>query len=106
MDYWLKSMSMDNLRHQKKEGSAISERFCFNTKPIAVRSENLVSSIKATNENIQTVDGVSTIFFYILAMSWGYYLDAASTRFLFILMFTDSWNVTTSIDALKYIWLD
>ena len=100
------AVSMDDLRHQKKEGSAISDRLRFNTKPIAVRSENLVSSIKATNGNIQTGDGVSTIIFDIPAMSGGYYLDAASTRFSFNLMFTDSSNVATSIDALKYIWLD
>ena len=100
------AVSMDDLRHQKKEGSAISDRLRFNTKPIAVRSENLVSSIKATNGNIQTGDGVSTIIFDIPAMSGGYYLDAALTRFSFNLRLTDVSSNATSIDTLKYIWLD
>ena len=46
-----KNIDMDQLRHQKKEGSAVSDRLKFDVKPIAVRSENLVTSIKATNGN-------------------------------------------------------
>ena len=97
---------MDTLRHQKKEGSAVSDRLKFDVKPIAVRSENLVTSIKATNGNAQSGDGISTIIFDIPAMSGGYYLDAASTRFSFNLRFTDVSGNATAIDALKYIWLD
>jgi len=97
---------MDQLRHQKKEGSAVSDRLKFDVKPIAVRSENLVTSIKATNGNAQSGDGISTIIFDVPAMSGGYYLDAASTRFSFNLRFTDVSNNATSIDAAKYIFLD
>ena len=97
---------MDQLRHQKKEGSAVSDRLKFDVKPIAVRSENLVTSIKATNGNAQSGDGISTIIFDIPAMSGGYYLDAASTRFSFNLRFTDVSNNTTAIDTGKYVWLD
>ena len=64
---------MDQLRHQKKEGSAVSDRLKFDVKPIAVRSENLVTSIKATNGNAQSGDGISNIIFDIPAMSGGYY---------------------------------
>ena len=97
---------MDTLRHQKKEGSAVSDRLKFDVKPIAVRSENLVTSIKATNGNAQSGDGISTIIFDIPAMSGGYYLDAASTRFSFNLRFTDVSGNATSVDTLKYVWLD
>ena len=97
---------MDQLRHQKKEGSAVSDRLKFDVKPIAVRSENLVTSIKATNGNAQSGDGISTIIFDIPAMSGGYYLDAASTRFSFNIRFTDVSNNATAIDTGKYAWLD
>ena len=97
---------MDQLRHQKKEGSAVSDRLKFDVKPIAVRSENLVTSIKATNGNAQSGDGISTLIFDIPAMSGGYYLDAASTRFSFNIRFTDVSNNATAIDLGKYVWLD
>ena len=71
-----------------------------------MRSENLLSSVKASNGNIQSGDGISTVIFDIPAMSGGYYLDAAATRFSFDLEFTDASGGATAIDNLKYIFLD
>ena len=84
----------------------MSDRLKFDVKATAVRSENLVASIKATNGNAQSGDGISTVIFHIPAMSRGYYLDAALTRFSFNLRFTDVSGNATAIDSLKYIWLD
>ena len=67
---------MDTLRHQKKEGSAVSDHLKMDVKPIAVRTENLVTCIKATNGNAQLGDRICTIIFDIPAISDGYYLDA------------------------------
>ena len=76
---------MADVRHQRKEGSActVSDRMRYVPKPIAVRSENLVTSIKASNGSLFNGDGSTQVIFDIPAMSGGYYLDTAATRFSF-----------------------
>ena len=66
---------MTDVRHQRKEGSVVSDRMRYVPKPIAVRSENLVTSIKASNGSLFNGDGSTQVIFDIPAMSGGYYLD-------------------------------
>ena len=50
---------MADVHHQSKEGSAVSDRMRYVPKPIAVRSENLVTSIKASNRSLFNGDGTT-----------------------------------------------
>ena len=52
----------------------------YRPKPIAVRSENLVTSVKASDGWLCIADGMSKLSFGIPAMDVGYRLDAAVTR--------------------------
>ena len=74
---------MADVRHQKKKGSVVSDQMWYIPKPIAVRSENLVTSIKASNKSLFNGDGSTQGIFDIPAMSGGYYLDTAVTQFSF-----------------------
>lgn len=92
-------------RLDKKEGSAVTDMMRFNGKPVAVRSENILSSVKASNGSRFSGDGTSTIIFDIPAMSGGYYLDPATTRMTFNLSFTDA-NQTASAFTNGSVYLD
>ena len=74
---------MAEVRHQRKEGPAVSDRMRYVPKPIPVRSEKLVTSVKASNGSLFNGDGSTQVIFDIPAMSGGYYLDSAATRFSF-----------------------
>ena len=88
----------DNLtRNQKKEGSAVSDSMRFNVKPVAVRSENILTSIKSSNGNAFSGDGSSQVIFDVPAMAGGYYLDTASSRFSFNIGFTDTNGNATNL---------
>ena len=98
---------MADVRHQRKEGSAVSDRMRYVPKPIAVRSENLVTSIKASNGSLFNGDGSTQVIFDIPAMSGGYYLDTAATRFSFnVQLQTVGASTATSLDANRYLFLD
>ena len=98
---------MADVRHQRKEGSAVSDRMRYVPKPIAVRSENLVTSIKASNGSWFNGDGSTQVIFDIPAMSGGYYLDSAATQLLFNLQMQSIAGATkTLITASKYVFLD
>ena len=76
-------------------------------KPIAVRSENLVTSIKASNGSLFNGDGTTQVIFDIPAMSGGYYLDTAATRFSFNVQLQNiGASSSTTIDATRYLFLD
>ena len=77
-------------RYDKKEGSAVSDMMRYNTKPVAVRSENIVTNIKPTNGSRFSGDGATTIIFDIPATAGGYYLDPTNSRFTYDLIFTDN----------------
>ena len=62
---------MADVRHQRKEGSAVSDRMQYVSKPIAVRSENLVTSIKSSNGSLFNGDGLTQVIFDIPAMRGG-----------------------------------
>ena len=80
----------DNLtRNQKKEGSAVSDSMRFNVKPVAVRSENILTSIKSSNGNGFSGDGTTQVIFDVPAMAGGYYLGTANSRMTFNLGLTD-----------------
>ena len=83
-----------------KQGTTVSDRMRFNVKPTAVRSENLLNNIKASNGNTFTGSSNDQLIFEIPAMSGGYYLDAAASRFRLKL----SLNGTTAANFTK-IWL-
>ena len=98
---------MADVRHQRKEGSAVSDRMRYVPKPIAVRSENLVTSIKASNGSLFNGDGSTQVIFDIPAMSGGYYLDTAATRFSFnVQLQTVGASTSTSLDQNRYLFLD
>ena len=98
---------MADVRHQRKEGSAVSDRMRYVSKPIAVRSENLVTSVKASNGSLFNGDGSTQVIFDIPAMSGGYYLDTAATRFSFnVQLQTIGASSSTSLDANSYLFLD
>ena len=98
---------MADVRHQRKEGSAVSDRMRSVSKPIAVRSENLVASVKASNGSLFNGDGSTQVIFDIPAMSGGYYLDTAVTRFSFNVQLQSIGAATsTSLDAYSYLFLD
>jgi hypothetical protein len=69
----------------------------YNTKPVAVRSENILSNLKASNGARFNGDGSSTIIFDVPAMTGGFYLDPHNTRLTFNLLFTDNNNVASGI---------
>ena len=48
-----------------------------------MRSETLVTSIKASSGSLFNGDSTTQVIFDIPAMSGGYYLDTAATRLLF-----------------------
>ena len=98
---------MADVRHQKKEGSAVSDRMRYVPKPIAVRSENLATSIKASNGSFFNGDGSTQVIFDIPAMSGGYYLDSAATRLSFNLVLQSiGTTASTAIDVNHYLFLD
>ena len=98
---------MADIHHQKKEGSAVSDRMRYVPKPIAVRSENLVTSVKASNGSLFNGDGSTQMMFDIPAMSGGYYLDSAATRFsLNVQLQSIGGTMKTLIDANRYLYLD
>ena len=68
-----------------KQGTAVSDHMKYNVKPTAVRSENLLNNIKASNGNLFDGDNQHEIIFEIPAMAGGYYLDAAGSRIRFSL---------------------
>lgn len=70
-------------RQDKKEGNAVSDRMKYGIKSVAVRSENLLTTVKASNGNTFQGNGSTQVIFDIPAMSGGYYLDSASSRFSF-----------------------
>ena len=71
---------MADIHHfQKKEGSVVSDQMRYIPKPITVRLENLVMSIKASNGSLFSGDGSTQVIFYIWSMSGGYCLDSAAT---------------------------
>ena len=74
---------MADVRHQRKESSAVSDCMRYVSKPSAVRSENLVTSSKASHGSLFNGDGSTQVIFDIPAMSGGYYLDTAATQFSF-----------------------
>ena len=92
-------------RLDKKEGSAVTDAMRYNGKPVAVRSENILSSVKASNGARFTGDGSTTVIFDVPAMAGGYYLDPTSTRMTFNLHFTDA-NNTASTIAVGNVYLD
>jgi len=98
---------MADVRHQRKEGSAVSDRMQYVSKPIAVRSENLVTSIKSSNGSLFNGDGSTQVIFDIPAMSGGYYLDSAATRLSFnLVMQSIGASTKTAISVSKYLFLD
>ena len=98
---------MADVRHQRKEGSAVSDRMRYVPKPIAVRSENLVTSVKASNGSLFNGDGSTQVIFDIPAMSGGYYLDSAATRFSFNVQLQNIGGLSTTVlDASRYLFLD
>ena len=98
---------MADVRHQRKEGSAVSDRMRYVPKPIAVRSENLVTSVKASNGSLYNGDGSTQVIFDIPAMSGGYYLDSAATRFSFNVQLQNIGGLSTTVlDASRYLFLD
>lgn len=86
-------------RSQKKEGSAVTDSMRYNIKPVAVRSENLLTSIKASNGNQFSGDGVTQVIFDVPAMAGGYYLDTATSRFVFNICLTDTSGTATGTAA-------
>ena len=70
-------------QNQKKEGSAVSNRIRCVPKPIAVRSKNLITSIKSSNVLLLNGDMSTEGSFDVPATSGGSYLDTAATRFSF-----------------------
>ena len=98
---------MADVCHQKKEWSAVSDRMRYVPKPIAMRSENLVTSIKASNGSLFNDDGSTQVIFDIPAMSGGYYLDSAATRLSFNLTLQSiGASTATAIDVNHYLFLD
>ena len=55
--------------HLKKEGLIVSDWLWCIAKSVAVRSENLVTSVKASNRSVFNGDGSTQEIFNILAMS-------------------------------------
>ena len=72
-----------------------------------MRSENLVTSIKASNGLLFNGDGSTQVIFDIPAMSGGYYLDSAATRFSFNLQLQNvGGSLQTTLTDDKYLFLD
>jgi hypothetical protein len=87
----------------KSEGTAVSDRMRYGVKPTAVRSENILSSIKASNGNAFDGNGTSKIIFDIPAQAGGFYLDAAATRFSFDLKMSNiGGGVVTDVADIVY----
>ena len=53
---------MADVNHQKIEGPAVSNRMRYVSKPIAVRSDNLVASVNESNGSLLSGDG----FFHVI----------------------------------------
>ena len=69
---------MEDVRPQKKEGSAVSDRMRYIPKPIAVRSENWVTNIRASDGSLFNGDGLTRYFNIpttILDARWYLFLD-------------------------------
>ena len=54
---------MADVCHQRKEGSAVFDHMQYVPKPIAVRLENLVMSIKASNGSLFNGGGSTQVIF-------------------------------------------
>ena len=63
---------MADMRHPKKEGPALFNWMRYVLKPIVVRSENLVRSIKASNRSLSMVTDP-------LRRSWMFWQSAEDT---------------------------
>ena len=61
--------TMTDICHQKKKGSAKSNWMMYIPKPIAVRSENFITSVKASNVLLLNGDGSTQVIFDIPTIS-------------------------------------
>ena len=71
----------------------------------SVKSENFVSSMKASNVSLFNGQWSTQVIFGIPAMSGGYYLDSAATRFLINIQLQNIGESTlTSLDANSFLF--
>ena len=79
-----------------KQGTAVTDLMRYNVKPTAVRSEISLNNIKASNGNSFAGSSEGQIIFDVPAMSGGYYLDSAGSRFRFTLSMENTTNTVTT----------
>ena len=96
--FWTKkavvSLKQSKIITSGKQGMAVTNLMRYNVKPTGVRSENLLNNIKASNGNEFTGSSEGQIIFDVPAMSGGYYLDSAGSRFRFTLTLENATTTT------------